>query len=158
MHPLRIGLLYGLIAAVIQVATVQINHTVLNANGIVGFLGAFLAPAVTLYLAGHLAGRRERMQLSGSTSGLRSTLHGTQAGLWSGVAFIIFLALAGYLKQYLPYNPQNDTGAVGAVLAGLGFIGALIGWFFMGIVLGTIGGALGDNLAARQLKGQTAVK
>lgn len=154
MHPLRIGALYGLIAAVFEVVTVQINHTVVHGNGFVGFIGAFLAPLIVLYLAGHFAGRHERMQLQTTVvSGLRSTLHGTGSGIVSGLVFIILVGLASkFLGQYLPYNPNQSGDTWGSVLGGIGYIGGFIGWPFVGIILGTIGGALGDNMAHNELK------
>lgn len=163
MHPIRIGAIYGLIAAVIQVLTVQVNHLAFNTNGQhegngwVGFIGAFLLPLVALYLAGHYAGRHERLNISTTiTSGMRSTLHGTGSGIISGLVFIILVGLINKLN--LPYKP-SDSGTWGDVLGTLGYVGGLIGWPFVGILLGTIGGALGDNLAHNELrKGQVPTK
>ena len=57
MHPLRIGSLYGLIAAVVAITGYIVNHTVFDKNLFVGFIGGFVLPLVAIYLAGHFAGR-----------------------------------------------------------------------------------------------------
>jgi hypothetical protein len=149
MHPLRIGIVYGLIAAAVQVLTVQINNQLLNKNGWVGFVGTLLLPIVALYLAGHYAGRHERLNIpTNIASGMRSTLHGLGAGIVAGLVFIILVGVANYLP--LPYKPSN--GDIWGVLGAIGYVLGLVGWPLVGIILGTIGGALGDNLAHRQLQ------
>ncbi len=153
MHPLRIGSLYGLIAAVVQVATIYVNHKVLSsANGFVGFFGAFLIPLVLLYLSGHFAGRHKRLtEKTTATSGPNAILHGTSAGVTSGLIFIILVGLSGkYLGSFLGIANAHDV--FGSVLGALGFVFALIGWFFAGLILGSLGGLFGDSLAHKQLK------
>ncbi len=153
MHPLRIGAIYGFIAAVVQVATIYVNHKLLSTtNGIVGFVGAFLIPLVLLYLSGHFAGRHKRLnEKTTATSGPNAILHGTSAGITSGLIFIILVGLSGkYLGSFLGIVHTHDI--FGSVLGSLGFVLAFIGWFFAGVILGSIGGLFGDSLAHKQLK------
>ena len=156
MHPLRIGALYGLIAAVVYVIGYEINHAVLSKpNGLIGFALTFLVPVVSLYLAGHFAGRHERFQHSTAvTGGLRSTLHGTGAGTTAGLVFLILTQLAQLLPLPASLNwlQSLNWGAGGAAVGAVLFVVSLIGWFFGGLLLGTIGGAIGDGQAHKQLK------
>ena len=159
MHPLRIGSLYGLIAAVVAIAGYIVNHTVFDKNLFVGFIGGFVLPLVAIYLAGHFAGRHERYQLSTAvTGGLRATLHGTSSGVIAGLVFLILTQFAPVLNNILPPSAQLNTGTIlgGGVAQGavetVVFILSLIGWTVGGALIGTVGGALGDNQAHRDLK------
>jgi hypothetical protein len=161
MHPLRIGALYGLIAAVLVNGIFVINHAYLNSSVWLRILG-FVLPVVALYLAGHYAGRHERFQLSTAvTGGLRSTLHGTGAGIVAGLVMVILSQLAIFLNpvlKSLPHDTQFGPGSLvgnGALGAGVDVavgILSIIGWFVGGLLLGTIGGAFGDGQAHRELK------
>jgi hypothetical protein len=160
MHPLRIGALYGLIAAVLTVGGFELNHTAFGSkgNGIIGFLFGFLLPIVALYLAGHYAGRHERFQLSTAvTGGFRSTLHGTGAGAIAGLVFLILTQLAQKLPLPVAMDQLQSLGALGTLLGAGLFVLSLIGWFVGGTLLGTIGGAIGDGQAHRELKSGKAV-
>jgi len=162
MHPLRIGSLYGLIAAVLVNGIFLINHAYLNSSVWLRILG-FVLPVVALYLAGHYAGRHERFQLSTAvTGGLRSTLHGTGAGIVAGLVMVVLSQLAYFLNPLVKGLP-NDTqfgpsslvginGALGATLNVAVGILSIIGWFVGGLLLGTVGGAFGDGQAHRELK------
>ncbi len=158
MHPLRIGALYGLIAAVLASATYELNHHVTNKNIWIGLIGGFLLPIVAVYLSGHYAGRHERYKLSTAvTGGLRSTLHGTGAGIVAGLVFLILTELSPLLNKFLPTDFSNvgalvGGGALGATANVITFVLAFIGWLFGGLLLGTVGGAFGDNQAHKELK------
>lgn len=156
MHPLRIGAAFGILSAVIQIAVVQLNHTMFKTNFWVGFIGAFLAPAIILYIAGHWAGRHERIKTGNTVAGpFVSVLHGTSAGLITGLLFVIFVALGNKYLAFLPFQPSNG-GAWGVVLGPLGFIGGLVGWFVVGLFLGTVGGIFGDSRAHKELQSPKA--
>lgn len=155
MHPLRIGTLYGVIAAALQLVTAYLQSKVTNHNSIVGIVGYFVLPLVAVYLASHLSGRRERLKLGTTiTSGPRATLHGTGAGLTAGLVFVILSSLSALL--YVPLKIATSSGGVGGFfhVAGslLGGIGGIIAWLVIGLLAGTLGGAFGDSLAHKQLK------
>ena len=109
-------------------------------------------PLVLLYLSGHFAGRHKRLnEKTTATSGPNAILHGTSAGITSGLIFIILVGLSGkYLGSFLGIVHTHDI--FGSVLGSLGFVLAFIGWFFAGVILGSIGGLFGDSLAHKQLK------
>lgn len=170
MHPLRIGGLYGVLAAVVYVATIYFNRTAnpTHPNALVGLIGSFLLPLVAVYLSGHLSGRRERLNIGTTlTSGARATFHGTGAGVTTGLVFVI----ASVLISALLLKVAPGTFAVlgkNAFTGGASFlngvftifnnIGGAIGWVVLGLLTGTVGGALGDNLAHKQLKSAAATK
>jgi hypothetical protein len=164
VHPLLIGAVYGLVAAVLQYVVVIINHTALSSpNGILGFAGGILVPLIAVYLSGHYAGHHQRMtglKTDQPTLGLRSTFSGSGAGLTSGVLFVILTQIfSAYVSPALAKvsafsklsSPSNQFGALSTVIGGATLILGIIGWLFMGLILGSLGGAIGDGLAHRQL-------
>ena len=64
VHPLLIGGTYGLVAAIINYGTILLNKKTIGGNGLVGFAGTVLLPLIALYLAGHYAGRHQRLNHS----------------------------------------------------------------------------------------------
>ena len=158
VHPLIIGSVYGLVVAVVQLITIQVNHEALNGNGFVGFAGTVLIPLIGLYLSGHYAGRHQRLNKLKTTvtSGVSSIFAGTGAGVASGVIYVLVTELASsFLNSHLPYHP-NSSDTFGSTLHAIGNIGGFIGWLVIGLILGTVGGVFGDSRAHKQLK--TAAK
>ena len=158
VHPLAIGGIYGLVVAVVQLITIQLNHEALKGNGFVGFAGTVLIPLIGLYLSGHYAGRHHRLNnlKTTVTSGVTSIFAGTGAGLGSGVVYVLVTELASaFLNSHLPYNPSANA-AGGSVGQAFGNVAGFVIWLFIGLILGTIGGIFGDSRAHKQLK--TAAK
>ncbi len=152
-HPTLIGATFGLVVAALQVATIQLTHTVLDGNKIVGFAGSVLVPLVGLYLAGHYAGRHQRLNFHNTTltSGLRSVLAGTGAGAITGLSYVLLTEVSVFVQKYLPYQPSSN-GVFGDVLGALGNVVGFIVWLFLGLLLGTIGGYIGDLRAHQDIK------
>jgi hypothetical protein len=154
VHPLLIGGIYGLVAAIIQIIVVQINHTALKDNGLVGFVGTVLLPLIGLYLSGHYAGRHQRLAIlqTSVTSGARSVFAGTGAGTGTGVVYVLVSLLVNtFLGSHLPYH-TSSTSAFGSIIDAAGATLSFIIWLVLGALLGTIGGFFGDSLAHKQLK------
>lgn len=162
VHPLVIGAIYGLVAAILNIATIQLNHTAIKENALLGFAGTVLLPLIALFLAGHYAGRHQRLtKVQANATGLaaRSVASGTGAGLAAGIVYVILTQLSqsvSVIATHLPYQ-VSQSGAWGSVLGTLGFIGGLFGWLFLGLVGGTFGGVLGDSRAHKQIKSGTAI-
>ena len=160
VHPSLIGGSFGIAVAILQVLAIQLNHTSLNQNKIVGFVGSVLLPVIALYLAGHYAGRHQRLNVletkAGITESFRSVAAGTGAGAVTGLVYVLLTELSPLVEKFLPYTPGSN-GLFGDVLGVLGNIGGFIVWLFLGLVLGTIGGYFGDSRAHKQLKSGVVV-
>ncbi len=154
VHPLVIGGAYGLAAAIIQILVVQLNHTALKDNSLLGFVGTVLLPLIGLFLAGHYAGRHQRLAIlqTSVTSGARSVFSGTGAGLGTGVVYVLVsLLVNAFLGSHLPYH-TGSSNAFGSVIDAAGATLGFIIWLVLGALLGTIGGFFGDSRAHKQLK------
>lgn len=153
-HALGTGALYGAIAGVLYVALAYVNKQFVHGNGILGVTYTAIIPLVAIYLAGHLTGRKERLNLGTTiSSGTRSTLTGTGAGITTGVVYVIVSSLLQYIV-----NRVAGTSTFGSeVLGFLAGIGGFIIWLIAGIFAGTAGGFFGDNRAHKQLKSGATV-
>lgn len=163
VHPMLIGAGYGLVAAILNIVTIQVNHTAIKENGLLGFAGTVLLPLIALFLAGHYAGRHQRLtKIQANATGLaaRSVASGTGAGLASGIVYVVLTQLSqsvGFIATHLPYQVNTTGGVWGSTLGTLGFIGGLFGWLFLGLVGGTLGGVFGDSRAHKQIKSGATV-
>lgn len=144
-HPLVVGGGYGLAAAAVQVLVILLNRNTLHNNGILGFVGSFLLPLIGLGLAGHYAGRHQRLNnlKTTVTSGVSATFAGTGAGFATGLVYVVLTEVATIFT-----NTGFGNGVISAFTNTVG----VILWPILGAFLGTIGGALGDAAAHKQLK------
>ena len=157
VHPLLIGGTYGLVAAIINYGTILLNKKAIggNGNGLVGFAGTVLLPLIALYLAGHYAGRHQRLNHSQTSvaSAVQSVLSGTGAGVTTGIVYVVLTALSANLNNLFDLNTGGTQfGAIGAIGSFFAVVGGFIVWLFLGLFAGTIGGLFGDSRAHTQLK------
>jgi hypothetical protein len=156
VHPALIGATYGLVAAIINYGTILINKKVIggNGNGLIGFAGTVLLPLVALYLAGHYAGRHERLNhlQTSVTEGIRSVIAGTGAGTVTGIVYVVLTALSAKLNPVFGLDTGSQFGVIGAIGGFFAVVGGFIVWLFLGIFGGTIGGVFGDSRAHKQLR------
>jgi hypothetical protein len=155
VHPLIIGGIYGLVAAIISTVGVALNHNATNnnPNGLIGFVVTILLPIIGLFLSGHYAGRHQRLNFpeSSMTGGFRGVLSGLGAGFASGLVYIIADLL---LQKVGPLNVSTN-GFVNFLEATAG----IVLYPIFGLILGTFGGIFGDSTAHKQLKsGATVAK
>ena len=156
IHPVSTGALYGLIAAVLNVALAYVNQHYAGKNGFLGLIYSVIVPLVAIYLAGHLTGRQERINLQTTvTSGTQSTLFGTGAGVTTGVIYVIVSSILTYILNRIGGSSTLPSSALGVLAS----IGGLIVWLVVGLLGGTVGGFFGDSRAHKQLKsGQLTAK
>ena len=156
LHPLRTGALYGLIAGILNVVLAYINLKVLpSQNGLLSTVYNIVLPVVAIYLASHLTGRQERMNLGTTiTSGTQATLFGTSAGIGTGVVYVLSGALLTWAAQKFSLFQPTDTptNGFGGVIGTFQTIGGVIVWLVFGALAGTVGGFFGDSRAHKQLK------
>lgn len=150
-HPLIIGGVYGLVAAIISVVGVYLNHKFVNTNGLLGFAVTILLPIIGLFLSGHYAGRHQRLNFpeSSMSGGFKGALSGLGAGFASGLVYII----ADLLLQKVGPLSVPTNGFVNFLEATAG----IILYPIFGLILGTFGGIAGDSSAHKQLKSGAVV-
>jgi hypothetical protein len=151
VHPLIIGGVYGLVAAIISVVGVYLNHKYGNTNPFIGIVVTILLPIIGLYLSGHYAGRHQRLNFpeSSMAGGFKSVLSGLGSGFASGLVYIIADLL---LQKVGPLNVATN-GFVNFLEATAG----IVLYPIFGLILGTFGGIFGDNRAHAQLKAGAVV-
>lgn len=136
----RVGLIYGLILAVLTVARTMFWPTA-NYGAATPSLILFAIAVVIYFLAGLHAGRLTHRAAPAVTAGLWA---GVTNGLAGGIPVVLLtMNTKAYLTQMNVLPPSMTTGASGLGLYVAAVVGGLFADIFLGIVLGFAGGLFG---------------